>query len=187
MSRRLGRKRRKVTLAEAPPVDRRATDLLRNAQVAPLEVDDPFELGAKITVMRSTRRDPLAWMHAHGQIDEAQYHGGRAWQHDWEIAERGPGAIDPSKEFVDGGRMPEPITEGQRRSVMRLKCVTAILGHPDERRILHALLVEGMGIEQIALIYFGRFGAGYTRRFGDRVRGVLDELAEFYGFAMRPT
>src|SRR5690348_15837128 len=100
--------------------DRRATDLLRNARVAPLEVDDPMELGGKLIVMRSTRDDPLADLHARGQIDEAQYRGGRAFQEDFEAAERGPRAIDPSKEAVDGGLMPEPITEAQRKAAKQL-------------------------------------------------------------------
>jgi hypothetical protein len=37
----------------------------------------------------------------------------RAFQFDWETAERGARAIDPTKEAVDGGQMPEPITDGQ--------------------------------------------------------------------------
>ena len=38
--------------------------------------------------MRSIRNDPLARLHTHRQIDEAQYQGGRAFQDDWEKAER---------------------------------------------------------------------------------------------------
>lgn len=178
------RRKQKITLPGDEKVhDRKATDLLRNAQVAPLDVDDPYEPGAKIAVMRSTRRDPLAWMHAHGQIDEAQYRGGRAWQHDWETAERGPVAIDPSKEFVDGGRLAEGITESMRRSVMRLKGVAATLV-ADDRKILQASLVEGLTAEQIALVHFGRYGKRWTEKFGIRVRGILDTLAAFYGYAM---
>ena len=33
--------------------------------------------------------DPLARLHSHRQIDEAQYQGGRAFQNDWKKAERG--------------------------------------------------------------------------------------------------
>lgn len=184
MGRRLGKKRRKVSLPEGPYVhDRKATDLLRNAQVAPMEVEDPYEPGAKITVLRSTRRDPLAWMHAHGQIDEAQYRAGRAWQRDWETVEQGARAIDPTKEAVDGGRLPEPLTDQRTKAAVRLKGVAAVLERADDKTILYAFLAEGMGIEQIALVHFRRFGAGYVRRFGERVGGILDVLAGFYGFA----
>jgi hypothetical protein len=79
--------------------DRRSRDLLRNAEVAAIEVDDPLALepGEKIVTLRSIRNDPLARLHSHRQIDEAQYQGGRAFQDDWEKAERGPQAVDPTR------------------------------------------------------------------------------------------
>ena len=77
--------------------DRRSRDLPLNAEVAPIEVDDPLalEAGEKIVALRSIRNDPLARLHSHHQIDDAQYRGGRAFQHDWDRAERGPQAVDP--------------------------------------------------------------------------------------------
>ena len=62
---------------------RRSRDLPRNAEVAAAEVDDP-----------------LGRMHSHRHFDEAQYQGGRAFQADWEKAERGPQAEDPTREYV---------------------------------------------------------------------------------------
>jgi len=44
----------------------------------------------KIVTLRSIRNDPLGKLHSHRQLDEAQYQGGRAFQEDWEKAERGP-------------------------------------------------------------------------------------------------
>ena len=106
---RQGRKRK--TPVTLPPVhDRRSTDLVRNASVAIVEVDDPYaiEPGGKITVLRSLRDDPLARMSAAKQIDSAQFEAGRAWQADYEEAEvGGASAIDPTKEAVDGGKPPE--------------------------------------------------------------------------------
>src|SRR5271169_5684599 len=89
--------------------DRRAQDLLRNAEVAAIEVDDPLALepGEKIVTLRSIRNDPLGRLHSHHQVDEAQYQGGRAFQDDWEKAERGPQAVDPSRPYVDGGQARE--------------------------------------------------------------------------------
>ena len=86
--------------------DRRSRDLLRNAEVATVEVDNPLALepGEKIVALRSIRNDPLARLHSHRQIDEAQYQAGRAFQSDWEKAERGPRAVDPTREYVDGGQ-----------------------------------------------------------------------------------
>src|SRR6266480_340 len=118
----MARTKRKKPHNPAKVHDRRSHDLPRNAEVAAVEVDDPLGLepGDKIVSLRSIRNDPLARLHSHHQIDEAQYRGGRAFQNDWERAERGPRAVDPTREYVDGGEMREPITEGQRRAVVRL-------------------------------------------------------------------
>jgi hypothetical protein len=163
--------------------DRRATDLLRNAQVAPLEVDDPMELGGKLIVMRSTRDDPLADMHARGHIDEAQYQGGRAFQLDFETAERGPRAIDPSKEAVDGGLMPEPITEAQQRAARQLAVVYRRLGQ-NGAALAHDVLVHGKTRAQVAEAR-GLAGKRWEEYFGMRFRECLDCMAVVYGFAMR--
>ena len=62
--------------------DRRSRDLLRNVEVAAVEVDDPLGLdpGDKIVTLRSLRNDPLGRLHSRRQIDEAQYQGGRSFQ-----------------------------------------------------------------------------------------------------------
>lgn len=163
--------------------DRRAQESNRgvNEHLAPLEVSDPYEEGGKIIVMRSTRDDPLARLHDRKQIDEAQYHGGRAFQRDFEAAERGPRAIDPSKEFVDGGLMPEPITESQRKAAKRLAGVNRELGQ-NGSALIRAVLIERLTIETICddrglkaereRLYVGR-----------RFRECLDDLARFYEFA----
>lgn len=71
--------------------DRRSRDLPFNAELAEVEIDNPLALDPdeKIVAMRSIRNDPLGRLHVHRQIDEAQYRGGRAYQNDWESAERG--------------------------------------------------------------------------------------------------
>jgi hypothetical protein len=112
----MSRRKRRKPHDSSNAHDRRAQDLPLNAEVAPVEIDDPLALepGEKIIALRSTRGDPLAKLHTHRQIDEAQYRGGRAFQNDWERAERGPRAIDPTRERVDGGQARELITEAQR-------------------------------------------------------------------------
>src|SRR5947208_17183650 len=130
--------------------DRRSKDLPRNAEVAAVEVDDPLALepGEKIVTLRSLRNDPLGRLHSHHQIDEAQYQGGRAFQDDWEQAERGPQAVDPTREYVDGGRSREPITERQRKAVLRLNRAERELG-ADGSALVHDVLVQGLTMEQI--------------------------------------
>src|ERR1700704_932101 len=146
----MARLRRRRSLRASTAHDRRSHDLLRNAEVAAVEVDNPLALepGEKIVALRSIRNDPLARLHTHHQIDEAQYHGGRAFQNDWERAERGPRAVDPTREYVDGGQMREPITEGQRKAVLRLNRAERELG-ADGSALVHDILVHGLTMEQV--------------------------------------
>src|SRR6201990_2698013 len=163
--------------------DRRSRDLPRNAEVVAVEVDDPLALepGEKIVALRSIRHDPLGRLHAHHQIDDAQYRGGRAFQNDWERAERGPQAIDPTREYVDGTHTREPVTESQRQAVLRLNRVEHELG-TDGAALVHDVLVMGLTMDQI-----GERRAVRTQRWNDyfarRFRECLDRLALIYGFA----
>jgi len=163
--------------------DRRAQDLPLNAQVAAVEIDDPLALepGEKIVALRSIRNDPLGRLHSHHQIDEAQYRGGRAFQDDWEKAERGPRAVDPTREYVDGGQAREPITERQRRAVLRLNRIERELG-TDGIMLVHEVLVQGLTMEQIGQRR-GLRGQRWMDYFAKRFRECLDRLALIYGFA----
>lgn len=179
---RTGRKRnQRVTL---PTVhDRLSNDLVRNADVVPVEIDDPYEYGGKILAFRSLRDDPIGRLFCRGQIDQAQFDGGNAYREDWEKAERGPKAIDPSKEFVDGGALPEPITEGQRKATIRLNRANRELGASGSALIID-VLVHGRTMEQVAERR-GLSGQRWLDYFGKRFREALDTLALVYGFAMR--
>lgn len=178
----MARTRRRQPYDPSKVHDRRATDLLRNAQVAVIEIDDPYERGAKIVAIRSTRNDPLAALHARNHIDEAQYHGGRAFQHDFETAERGPRAIDPSKEAVDGGMMPEPLTDHQRDAVVRLARADRKLGE-NGSILTRNVLIHGMTVKQIGEVR-GQSSEIELKYIGQRFRECLDCLALVYGFAM---
>jgi len=118
----VARARRNKSYKLAQIYDRRSREVPFNAEVAEVEVDNPLALdsGEKILAIRSIRSDPLGRLHAHHQIDEAQYRGGRAFQNDWERAERGPQAVDTTREYVDGAGTREPVTESQRQAVLRL-------------------------------------------------------------------
>lgn len=163
--------------------DRRSRELPFNAEVAEVEVDNPLALdsGEKIVAIRSIRSDPLGRLQAHHQIDEAQYRGGRAFQNDWERAEGGPQAMDPTREYVDGARTREPVTESQRQAVLRLNRVERELG-TDGAALVHDVLILGLTMDQI-----GERRAVRTQRWNDyfarRFRECLDRLALLYGFA----
>src|SRR5437868_12796068 len=179
----MARTKRKKPHNPAKGHDRRSHDLPRNAEVAAIEVDDPLGLepGDKIVTLRSIRNDPLARLHSHRQIDEAQYQSGRAFQDDWERAERGPRAVDPTREYVDGGQAREPITEGQRRAVLRLNRAERELG-ADGSALVHDILIHGMTMDQIGQrrgLTTQRWKDYFARRFCE----CLDRLALIYGFA----
>jgi len=163
--------------------DPRSHDLPRNAEVTSVEVENPFGLepGEKVVALRSIRNDPLGRLHSHRQIDEAQYQAGRAFQDDWERAERGPQAVDPGRDYVDGAQAREPITEGQRKAVLRLNRAERDLG-ADGSALVHDVLVRGMTMDQIV----ERRGLSTQRwrdYFSRRFRECLDRLALLYGFA----
>lgn len=155
--------------------------------VVAIDVEDPMGLepGDKIRVLRSTRNDPLAGMHARKTIDEAQYWGGRDFQRDFEAAERGPKAIDFTKEAVDGGATPEPITEPQRKAARRLALVYRELG-PDGAALMHDVLIHSQNYRQIAASR-GFKGERWEKFFGMSVHLHLHVLAFVYGHAKERT
>ncbi|EIG62050.1 hypothetical protein ABIB90_005725 [Bradyrhizobium sp. JR4.1] len=179
----MARVRRNRSYKLANVYDRRSREIPFNAEVAEVEVDNPLALdpGEKIMAVRSIRCDPLGRLHAHHQIDEAQYRGGRAFQNDWERAERGLQAMDPTREYVDGARTREPVTESQREAVLRLNRIERELG-TDGAALVHDVLVLGLTMDEI-----GQRRAVRTQRwidyFARRFRECLDRLALIYGFA----
>ncbi|MCK1710764.1 MULTISPECIES: hypothetical protein [unclassified Bradyrhizobium] len=183
----MGRVRRNSSYKLAKIYDRRSRELPFNGEVAEIEVDDPMALdsGDRIVALRSIRSDPLGRLHSHHQIDEVQYRGGRAFQSDWERAERGPQAVDPTREYVDGARTREPVTESQRQAVLRLNRIERELG-TDGAALVHDVLVLGLTMDQI-----GQRRAVRTQRWRDyfarRFRECLDRLALIYGFATEAT
>ena len=191
MGRKLGRKRRKVTLAEAPlttdrrgPVDRRAAELPRQAKLVAVEVDDPYEAGATIIAFKNEKSDPLERLKVQGDIDEAQYQAGKAYERDLEMVEVGNvKAIDPSKEAVDGGRFGDSVTEGYGKAHRRLEEAGVILGQFKEA-LVRGVLIGNVSPRQMAI------ANGYKAErelwyYGRQFRNALEELAQMYGYVVR--
>lgn len=186
-------KKRKLKSAQpqanesAPKVhDRRTTDLTRNAKVAPIEVDDPHALepGDKLIVMRSLRDDPLAAMHAAGQVDQCQYMAGRHWQKALELSEVGNvKAIDIGKEAVDGGSLADPISEPQRKAIHDLKRCDAKLGAKDAA-LVRDVLGKGLTIADAARKR-GLWTKYRREQLGQQFRQCLDILAFVLGWSTK--
>lgn len=166
--------------------DRKATDGLRNAIVGTVVVDDPWAAiaGERIVVVRSLRDDPLAGLHDRRQIDEAQFLAGRHWQRVYELCEVGGArAIDPTKEAVDGGRFPEPLSDKAAKALLELRTAARALGQEGEA-IVRDVLGAGLSLVQCAhkrdaistrdMLYIGR-----------RLRECLETLAVTFGYAQK--
>lgn len=101
--------------------------------------------------MRSLRHDPLAALHAAKQLDDAQYMAGRHWQRNRELAEiGGVRAVDPTKEAVDGGRLPEArISDAQIKAFKEMAGAMKALGM-EGGALVQAFLDQGLTLKDIA-------------------------------------
>jgi hypothetical protein len=160
--------------------DRMSADLPTNSQVVPAVVQDAA--GDYIKVLRSVRDDPLAGMLSRGQIDHAQFMGGRTWQEHRENSEIGGAqAIDTTKEAVDGGRFKEPDVTKLSQALRELKKADSVLGAYGAS-LVHDILGRRMSIAQVAQ------ARNMTRELevkyiGRRFRECLESLAKLWGFA----
>lgn len=178
----------KKTIAEralAAVHDRRSTDLTRNAQVSPAVVDDPYStIGEKIQVTRSLRDDPLAWMDSRGFLHPSQLAAGRRWQAILERAQiGGVKAIDPTKEAVDGKRIPEPITDGQIKATKQLAEADRELGL-EGCALVRDILEHRMTVA-VAAARRGLTKEPEVKYLGRRFRECLDTLAKLWGLATK--
>jgi hypothetical protein len=178
--------RSKPTSLSSCTTDGRSTrDRVLQVDVAPIEIDDPSGTndGDKIVVLRQLRGDPLARLHSHRQIDQAQFLAGRAYQRDWEAAEKGTHAIDPTRERVDGARRIEPLSQRQVRARARLAGIRGALGRK-MHAVVHAVLIDGATMEALAQRY-AREGESWAKYYGRLFRDALDALAVEYKLAGR--
>ncbi len=162
--------------------DRMAKDLPINSKVAPAVVDDPYgQNGEKLRVVRSVRDDVLGHLHARGDIDPAQYEAGRKYEKFAEQAAIGNlKAMNPMKEAVDGGYIPDPITDSQIAAVRHLSEAARVLGRRSEL-LVRQILVDKRRFKEIAKSTAER-DVMFVRRM---LIECLDELAVLWGFAGR--
>jgi hypothetical protein len=166
--------------------DRMATDLTRNAMVAPAVVDDPYSTiaGEKIRVTRSLRDDTLAWMYSRSFIDTAEFSAGRKWEQYVHWAEiGGVRAIDPTKEAVDGKRLPEPITDRQIEAMQQLRMAEGVLGM-EGASLVRDILTHQLTITMAAARRY-LLTEQERKYLGRRFRECLDTLAEHWGLATK--
>lgn len=146
-------------------------------------VDDPKDALADVIVFRNLRDDPLVAMHNASQIDQAQYIAGRHWQKCYELSEMGGArAIDPTKEAVDGGRFPEPLSDAKCRALGDLAKAMKVLGLEGG-----AIISDVLGRHMTLAMAADSRGLTTQRErdyIGMRFRECLDTLAVAFGYAM---
>jgi len=162
--------------------DRRATEINRGLKhdIVEVEIDDPYEAGAKISAIRSVRGDPLGDHFARGRIDQAQFDAGREFQRHFGIAERGPRAMQLA-EAVDGDPPRENLTDGQLMAGKWLAKCYRKLG-ADGSSLVHDMLIHAMTAKQIAASR-GLAGQDWEKFFSKRLWECLNTLALVYGFS----
>lgn len=162
--------------------DRRAREISRGsvAHLVEAEVDDPYELNAKIATVRSVRDDPLGWHLARGHIDQAQFEAGRQFQWHFGIAERGPRAVQ-MMDAVDGDPPRETLTDAQIRAGKWLTKCYGALGR-DGATLMHEMLIDAKTTRQIAAAR-GMVGSAWELYFARRLFEALETLSVVFGFS----
>lgn len=161
-------------------------DLPTGSVVTIAIVDDPNRDGQKIPVVRSLREDTLSQMRSRQQIDDAHFAAGRLWQRYFEQSEIGSiRAIDPGKEAVDGGRLPEMITDQQIKAFEKLnesyQTLRSKIG-ADGPTIVRDVLGGRMSITKAAERRGITSGRGVTE-LSNRFKDSLNILAVLWGLA----
>jgi hypothetical protein len=160
-----------------------ATELPKDAIVAPIEVDDPLERGARIRVVASLRGDPLRSMWARHQIDDAKLAAGRRWQSLYEQAELSTlRSIDFARERVDGsGHSPEILTDRRARAMATLRGCRDELGAVGDA-LVRDVIGRGLCLAEVAASR-GLTSTRHLNYLGGRFRECLESLAKTFGYA----
>lgn len=176
-----------MLMARSKVHDRTTRDVPFNAVVATVEVDDPYPVpgvSRRIKATANVRDDPLRRLKVRRSISDECFHAGRHWQLLYERAEisnlRGR---DTTREYVDGGRFPELLTDGRQKAIIELMRLSRPLGQEGEA-LIRDFLGKGMPLNECA------FSRGITadraiRRLSERLKESLEILAFEFGFIAR--
>lgn len=148
-------------------------------------VADPLERGARLTAKVNVRESTIDHMASRGRINTAQEAAGQRFRRLWEMAAVGNNrAMDPAKEFVDGGAALDPISDELVKASIELNRVMAAAGQAGSK-LLIAIVGEGKRIEDVALnwskaggIVTGNRAEGYVVA---RMIEALDDLVRHWG------
>jgi len=141
--------------------------------------DNPRYISAEV----SLRESAIVALRAKGAIDEPQHQAAEQFRRLFEaIGGKGARAIDYSREFVDGGRFPDPIGDRQIDAGKKLAAAYDVLTAAHGLyawRLLGYICGEGRSIRDLT----------ETRRqrdtMADNLRAYLDCLCAHWGFVRK--
>jgi hypothetical protein len=154
------------------------------------EISDPLEPGQRYSAVVNVRESSIDHMASRGRINTAQSEAGQRFRKLWEMAAVGRNqAMDPSKEFVDGGAAMDPISDKLVKASVELAKILRVAG-PVGSQLLISLVGEGKRIEDTAKDWSRAGGAVKGERAEGYVTGrlieALDDLVNFYKLESDP-
>ena len=148
-----------------------------------IEVDDPYERGAKLTAQRRTS-DVVGRLFSQGNIDKAQFEACRMFDALKFSARTSTVSVtDTTKEPVDGGGgIREPITDKTQRAAARLAEIRLVLG-VRAYRIVEAVVCENMTLKEVS----GSSSKIDARITAKTFKDACNDMAEIFGFSGKST
>lgn len=136
-------------------------------------IPDPLEAGQRYTARVNVRESAIAHMASRGRINTAQEAAGERFRKLWEQAGIGNNrAMDPAKEFVDGGTLGDPLSDELVKASLELAKAMQALGQVG-CRILIGIVGEGKRIEDVAAEWSKGGGPVTGRRAEGYVTGTM--------------
>lgn len=178
-----------------PPRRRKSKPYLSHGSEGMVEygqrtISDPLEPGQRYEAMVNVRESSIDHMASRGRINSAQSEAGQRFRRLWEKAAVGRNqAMDPSKEFVDGGGAVDPISDELVKASIELAKILRVAG-PIGAQLLISLVGEGKRVEDTAKDWSRSGGAVKGDRAEGYVTGrmieALDDLVRFWKLESDP-
>lgn len=135
-------------------------------------IDDPLEPGRRYKAEANVRESAIDHMYSRGRLNRAQADAGDRFRKLFERAAIGNSrAIDPAKEFVDGGSIGDPLSDDLISATKDLEKAMQAAGLTGSRVL--RMIVETGSIEKAASQYAKMGGIVSGRRAEGYITGTL--------------
>ncbi|GLS35373.1 hypothetical protein GCM10010869_09610 [Mesorhizobium tianshanense] len=139
----------------------------------PISASNPRTIPAAVNV----RESAVVMLASRGTLDAAQIKAAERFRALWEVLDgKGASGIDPARIVVDGGKMPDGISQRQINAGQELRKCRALLGLRGYQ-LVALVCGQGHALHEIAASKRERLTAA------DMLRWCLDDLAAAWGMA----